>query len=320
MGVSKIVFFLCALVVLFLAGPRARVHFRSVAIDFLPEQDIVTYLLHREASYPAVIPGTEKSVSWAAAPGEKTSVSIVYLHGFSSSRQDTFPLCERLAEEWGANVFYTRLRGHGLGGESLASARVEDFLQDTLEALAVGRRIGEKVIVIGNSSGGALAAWLATLEGNDDVLAYVLLSPALGFRHPLSGLLSGPWGAQIARLVVGPQYSRVSDNPLINRYWTTQYPSGALVTPGLLAAFARQAAWEKIHRPLLVIYSPEDRLVDPGPASRAFKRIPRDDKKLVAVRSFDHSENHVLAGDLRAPQGTDTVAKIISGFIKLGRH
>lgn len=320
MGVPKIVFFFCALIVIFLAGPRGRVHFKPSAIDLLPEQDIGAYLLRLEAAYPAIIPGTEKSVAWAAQPGERTPVSIVYLHGFSSSRQDISPLCARLAGQFGANVFYTRLAGHGLGGEALASARVEDFLQDTLEALAVGRRIGEKVIVIGNSSGGALAGWLATLDGNDDVLAYVLLSPALGFRHPLSGLLSGPWGAQIARLVVGPQYSRVSDNPLINRYWTTQYPSRALVTPGLLAAFARQAAWDRIHRPLLMIYSPQDRLVDPGPAKKAFDRIPGNNKKIIPVQSTDFPEYHVLAGDLRAPQGTDMVAQIISGFIKLGRH
>ena len=312
---SRLALLCLGLLGLYLSGPQQRVSFRSSTTQ-VPREDIEKYLQHSEAAYPAIIPGTEKSVVWAGRPGDRTPVSIVYIHGFSASRQDTYPLCARLAAKLGANVFYTRLTGHGLGADALASVRIEQLLQDTIEALEVGRRLGEKVIIIGNSSGGALAGWLATLENNNDVLAYILLSPALGFRHPLSSLLAGPWGAEIARLVVGPQFGNLSPNPLVNRYWTRQYPSRALVIPGLLADYVKKASWENVHRPVLLLFCAEDLLVNPAPALKAVGRIPsRQLKAAVPVRGHDHPEQHVLAGDLRAPAGTDEVAGIILAFI-----
>ena len=85
----------------------------------LPE-NLEVYLKKSESRFSDVRPGTEKTIVWASPSQKvKTPISIIYLHGFSSSYQDTFPLCEIVAKQLGANLFYTRLSGHGRDGQDL---------------------------------------------------------------------------------------------------------------------------------------------------------------------------------------------------------
>ncbi|MDD4273595.1 MAG: hypothetical protein PHG14_07705 [Desulfobacter postgatei] len=37
----------------------------------------------------------------------------VYIHGFSATRKETAPLSDLVAKTLNANLFYTRLSGHG---------------------------------------------------------------------------------------------------------------------------------------------------------------------------------------------------------------
>ena len=81
----------------------------------LPD-DIEAWLADRErqvASQFALIPETEKRVTWYGEPGERTAWVVVSLHGFSATRQETAPLAERVATALAANLFETRLSGHG---------------------------------------------------------------------------------------------------------------------------------------------------------------------------------------------------------------
>ena len=97
----------------------------------------------REAE-AAPLPGTEALVAWAGEPGHQTDVALVYLHGFSASRQEIAPVIERVAEARGANVFFTRLTGHGLDGAGLAAASLDDWLTDSRRALEIGARLGRR--------------------------------------------------------------------------------------------------------------------------------------------------------------------------------
>ena len=57
----------------------------------------------------------------------------------------------------GANLFYTRLTGHGQDGAAMAEGSVNAWINDYAEAMAIGRAIGDKVVVIGTSTGASLA-------------------------------------------------------------------------------------------------------------------------------------------------------------------
>ena len=81
----------------------------------LPD-DIDSYLADAERLVTAqyeLIPDTEKRVTWYAEPGARTAYAVVNLHGFSATRQETAPLAERVAASLAANLFETRLSGHG---------------------------------------------------------------------------------------------------------------------------------------------------------------------------------------------------------------
>ncbi|MEJ2746635.1 MAG: alpha/beta fold hydrolase, partial [Anaerolineae bacterium] len=210
--------FIVFIIVVFLAGPRVKVDTTLRPLTLPPDLD--QYLAEAEARFDDIVPQAEKTIIWAGEPGQKTNLSIVYLHGFSATRQETAPLSDKLAAALGANLFYTRFTGHGRTGPALGQATVNDWLNDTIEALEIGRRIGEKVIIIGVSTGGTAATWLATQPHLDDVLALILISPNFAPADSHSEILTWPWGEQIARLVLGSESEWEPVNELHGLYWT----------------------------------------------------------------------------------------------------
>jgi hypothetical protein len=114
--------------------------------------DIDACLAATEARFPDITSGTAKQVIWAGAPGAKTPLAVVYLHGFSATSAEIRPVPDLVAKALGANLSYTRLTGHGLTGTppgtapgaALGAAMPEDWIADTAEALAIGRRLGDQ--------------------------------------------------------------------------------------------------------------------------------------------------------------------------------
>jgi len=198
---------------------------------------------------PDLIPGTEKTIHWAAEPGRQTALAIVYLHGFSATRQETAPLADQVAGALGANLFYTRFRGHGRGGDALAEASVNDWLNDAWEALAIGRRLGKQVILIGTSNGGTAASWLATQPGAEDLFALVLISPNFGPRDAMAEVLTWPWAEAIGRVVVGREYAWTPSNERHACYWPHRYPSSASLAMMGMVKLARDSDLGRITHP-----------------------------------------------------------------------
>ena len=127
------------------------------------------YLARQEADVPNLRRNAQKEIVWAyPASRAKTPLAIVYVHGFSAAKAEVRPLPDEVAaRRSGANLFYTRLTGHGRDGAAMEQAAVNDWLNDLAEAVAIGRRIGDRVVVIGTSTGGTLATFGATRSGSD---------------------------------------------------------------------------------------------------------------------------------------------------------
>ncbi|MER9564784.1 hypothetical protein NKI85_22425 [Mesorhizobium sp. M0571] len=98
---------------------------------------------------PGIRDGLDKEIIWADPMiHAKTPLAIVYIHGFSASKGEVRPLPDEVADQLDANLFYTRLTGHGQDGAAIAQGSVNAWINDYEEALAIGRAIGDKVIVI----------------------------------------------------------------------------------------------------------------------------------------------------------------------------
>lgn len=234
----------------FLAGPREHVDERIDAIR-LPA-DLDQYLATSEGQFDDIIPGTEKTIIWADSTRQVSEIALVYLHGFSATRPETAPLSDRLADSLQANLFYTRLKGHGRDGEALANVTINDWFNDTAEALAIAHRFGRKVILIGTSTGGTLATWAAAQLEMKNVLAVIMLSPNYGPAAVGADVLTWPWARQFTPFFLGKTRSWEGSNAAHNHFWTTTYPVEALISMMALVDFVRESDLSGIKYPFFV--------------------------------------------------------------------
>ncbi len=283
----------------------------------LPE-DLEAWLEATEAEIPDLRDGAAKTIVWAdAGTRARTPSAVVYLHGFSADRHEIDPLPRRVAEEIGANLYYARLSGHGRSGASLADADVEDWLMDAAETMEIGARLGERVIVLGTSTGGTLALWIAGQRRWRDVLAALaLISPNLALRSRAAPLLSGPFGRLIVRLAVGREYRFEAQNEAQALHWTTCYPSSALAAMMRLVRAVHALPLEEVNVPAFMAYSPLDRVVDPSAALAAMRRLGSPVKRTLAVEGDGDAQHHVVAGDILSPETTAFVAREIFDFLE----
>ncbi len=310
-----IIVIISALVIFYLVGPRITVDTDLTPVELPP--DLEAYLQASEAQFPDIQSGTEKIIFWAdPATKQKTPVSLVYLHGFSASRQETVPVTDRVAAELGANLFYTRLTGHGLSGEAFAEATTNDWLNDSLEAIDIGRKTGEKVVVVSNSTGGTLGTWLAAEGQIDDVVALVLLSPNFGPNQLGINLSLGPWGRQIVRLINGPTRSWEPHNAEQALYWTHDYPVEPVLQMMGAVKIVREADLSQIKTPILLFYSPQDTVVDPNHTLNFFEQVQATPKQLVPVPDTGDPDKHILTGDILSPQTNDFMVGEIIAFLR----
>lgn len=299
---------------LFLLGPRVPV---DTTVSFDPRSignDVAAYVERSEAGVANLREGLGKEIVWAFPQSRaKTPLSIVYVHGFSASKGEVRPLPDKVATAIGANLFYTRLTGHGQDGAAMASASVNAWVNDMAEALAVGRAIGEEVVVIATSTGGALATWAAAQPAlTQDIAGLVLISPNYSTLASGSGILTMPWGGVVAKLIAGKERGFEPINDLHAKYWTTRYPIEAALPMAALARMARQTEVENIKIPALFIFSDRDAIVDPR-ATREIAARWGGPHEIFAVEENGDKYNHVVAGDALSPQTTDMlVAKIVS--------
>ena len=303
-----------ALVLLLLAGRRKPVdtQLREKVFSENLDRDLAV----AEARFDDLIPGVEKKIVWADSAGAKTPLSLVYLHGFSATRQETAPLADTLARRWGANLFYTRLAGHGRPGEALEHPTANDWLNDADEAMEIGRRIGERVIVMGTSTGGTLATWLAARENTPDLAGVVLISPNYWVQAAGAGAMLWPWGKQILHMIQGPSYEWKPENELHARYWTYRYPSIALFEMMNLLDHVNDMDFGQINVPALFVYSPNDRVVNPSRIEAAYEAFGSGLKEIEAIETVEDRNNHVLAGDILSPGSTLPIADRIDAFVQ----
>lgn len=247
---------IAVLVVAYLLGPRPATPTYASTLPSLTqdlaklENDVRT----REASY-ALKPDVEARIIWADTNRTITDVAIVYLHGFSGTWHDGSPAIEEVARRTGANVYLARLHGHGLRvAEPLLDYSPDSVYADAVRALAVGKRLGRKVVVMGTSTGATLGLFLAA-RFPGDVSSVINWSPNIRLRHGLSFLANNPWGLSLARLIVGGDYRETKmQNPERAKYWYMKYRiEGIQQLQELLETSMTPETFSAIRQPVLTM-------------------------------------------------------------------
>ncbi|MBP0481711.1 alpha/beta hydrolase [Sagittula salina] len=282
------------------------------AAQAVPEGGITKWLAAGEARLPDLRPGVEKRVIWRGAPEAVTDWAVVYVHGFSATSEELRPLPDRVAEGLSANLHFTRLAGHGRAPAAMAEVTLEAWLRDVAEALEIGRRIGRRVLVMGCSTGCTLVT-LALHRGlAAGVAGVVMLSPNYRLRDPRASLMTWPLARWWLPLVAGREHGFAPLSEAHGRFWTTRYPSRALLpmAEGLRAATALDHGSVRV--PGLFVFDERDALVDHDRTRQvaAAWGVPSD-VQVVTTGPGDDPGHHVIAGDILSPGLTRPLTETI---------
>ena len=264
---------------------------------------IENHIVMAERQIADIRPGLEKSIIWAGTPHHRTRYAIVYIHGFSASKEELRPVPDLIAASLGANIFYSRLTGHGRTAEAMREATVSAWLQDLAEAFEIGAMIGDRVIILSCSTGGTLvAAGIANGIFSEKLFSTVFFAPNFGVHDWMARLLTWPLASYWAPLIGGEMQTSSPRNELHARYWTTSYPTISLIPMMQLIDRVYDTDLSPSTVPALFYFSPDDKLVDPQKTESFIERW-RGPKAIMRINGNDTEDelNHLITGRVVSP-------------------
>jgi alpha-beta hydrolase superfamily lysophospholipase len=304
---------------LILLGPRLESDFELRYFHFADAtpQRIQSFVAAREAARETLRPGLQGRVVLQEQVAQRTPWSIVYLHGFSASPREVYPFVETLAESMHAHAYIPRLSGHGLDPDGLGEeASLQAWMDDTMEALAIGRVLGERVLVVGYSNGAnlaLLAAAHAVPDAQPDAL--VLMAPNFLPADPSARLLTWPWARVWVPLRVGRERIREALHEAHAEGWSMRYATQALFPMMASVEAVRRAPLESLQVPTKLIYAETDRVVDIAAIEQGFERIGSPQKEKLTLEEVGDPSGHIIAGDAFSPATTLMLVEAIHAFV-----
>ncbi len=302
---SAIILFV--LLVLYSVGPNPATPIYGTELPSVPSiEQLETYITSIESAHH-LRPNNEARVVWANdSVKQKTDFAIVYLHGFSASQEEGNPVHRNIARQFGCNLYLARLAEHGMDtSDQLVNLTPENYWKSAQQALAIGKQLGNKVILMGTSTGGTQALQLAATYPNE-VAALVLYSPNIAINDPNAWLLNNPWGLQIARLVKGSHYLVADDTrPIYRQYWDKPYRIEATIAlEEMLETTMNKETFSKVKQPTLLLYyykdeQHQDRIVKVSAMKEMFAQLSTKDSVKRAI-ALPLTENHVIASPIKS--------------------
>ena len=265
--------------------------------------DVEKQIKFDESSVPNLRSNIEKKIIWAGKSSQRTPLSIVFIHGFSATRVEMSPVIEKVSKALGANVFLTRLSGHGQDGDALSNATFDDWISDTNEAIRIGEVIGDEVILIGSSTGCSLIHCI--LEVQKKVKSVIYVSPNFGPSSYKGHFLRLPGAKWFIPLILGNEHAFTPRNSEHARCWTTRYPTKALFPVKDAVVAASLVNHSKIKLPILFWFSDYDKVVSPKATRRIISKMGNNVDVFNPIVSFeDDPSKHGVLGDILSPTKT----------------
>ncbi len=219
---------------------------------------------------------------------------------------------DRVAEALGANLYFARLEGHGRDGDAMTEASLPGWMADTAEALAIGRRLGERVLVIATSTGAALGTLAAAdPDLSEGVAGIAMLSPNFRVKYPAAVILTWPGVRYWGPLVAGAERGFEPLNAAHDAFWTTRYPTVALLPMAEAVAAARGLDHAEIAMPALFVFSDLDEVVDAGVTREVAAAWGGPVEIMEVPEARVEPRRHIVAGDVLSPEMTAPVTERI---------
>ncbi|MDP6908105.1 MAG: alpha/beta hydrolase [Flavobacteriales bacterium] len=262
------------------------------------------WIEQHERGFKTLKPNNEADIEWYNDSVSVTEYSIVYLHGFTASKEEGNPVHRSFAKRYGCNLYLTRLYGHGLDTtEPLLTLTPENYLRSAKEAVAIGKTIGKKVILMCTSTGATLGLYMAAHD--PAITSVICYSPNIDIYDPNSHYLTKPWGLQMVRLAMGSNYREYEAIDEFKKYWQTKYRIEGLVSVRTLINHTMiLEIFKKITQPVFVgAYYKDEEHQDKVVSVVAMKNMMpqlgtvENQKRFVA---FPNAGEHVITNTIKA--------------------
>jgi pimeloyl-ACP methyl ester carboxylesterase len=296
------------LIILYFAGPSPATPVYSLNMPVVPDGPAaLEHYVQQNESAHRLKQNNEARIVWANDSTKRvTDYCIVYLHGFSASQEEGDPVHRNIAAEFGCNLYLSRLAEHGIDtSEQLLSLTPDKYWESAKQALAIGKKLGKKVILMGTSTGGSLALQLAA-SFPGDVAALILFSPNIAINDPFAWMLNDHWGLQIARFVKHGNYIVSDDDrPQYRRYWNKPYRlEAAVALEEYLETTMIRENFEKVKQPVLLLYYYKDE-VHQDSVVRVSAMLTMFDElgtpeKLKRKKAMPDTGNHVIGSPIKS--------------------
>jgi pimeloyl-ACP methyl ester carboxylesterase len=254
-------------------------------------------------------------IVWRDSAKTKTEYAVVYLHGFSASQKEGDPVHLKFAADFGCNLFLSRISDHGVDTtEALLYFTADRAWESAKEALTIGTRLGDKVILMSTSTGSTLALRLAAMYP-DKVHALINLSPNIAINDPAAFLLNDPWGLQIARMVLKSDYRQTGAEGEKAEYWNNKYRLESLVQlEELVETSMTPEIFSRITQPSLTLYYyKNEQEQDPEVKVSAMLDMHRQlstPDSLKTAKAIPTAGAHVIGGSLASRDVESVYAEI----------
>lgn len=293
----------------YVAGPRPQ--FAPVLAKTAPLPTDLTALerdIAESESRAGLKPDNEARIIWADSNQKaKTPVSMVYIPGFGATWAEGDPIHKKLAKHFGCNLYLARPEEHGLSSpDAFKSLTPSTYIASAERALAIGKLLGDRVVVIGTSAGGMLTLYLA--ERHPELAGLVLYSPCIAVANPALKLVTKPWGEQIVRQVMQGDYVNNTYRNGREKYWLTKYHINGLITlQTMMDAYMTPAEFANVKQPLFMGYyykdeDHQDKVVSVAAMLEMYDQLgtsPNQKQKVAFPNAGEHViASHFTSGDL----------------------
>ena len=296
-----------ALALLYNFGPKESIQKLEGDYPVVPTlpDELDAYVSAKEDTVKGLKENNEARIVWADPETKrKTPYSIVYIHGFGASQMEGDPVHRRLAAHFGANLYLARLAEHGIKrNNTFEYLSADRLVADAREAYMIGKSLGDSVIVVGTSMGGALSLILASER--PDIHAVLLYSPCIveygnqldAFFQPWQGYLMGKAMTNEDGVLLSP---REGDKA---KYWSEEYHVNAYSSLAvLLRSKMNKSTFSKVKQPLFMGYyykdeENQDKVVSVPAMLEMYEELGTPEE-LKNKQAFPASEDHVIGSSI----------------------
>lgn len=205
-------------------------------------------------------------------------VGILLIHGFTATTVEIRPLAE-FFHKAGFSVAGPLLPGHGTTAEDLNTKHWKEWVAAADQSYQLLKSTCEKVIIGGESMGGLISLFLASIH--PEIGGLLLYSPALRVKKLRR--------TQIARFfipIMAKHNTGKTKEPLPWQGYTV-YPVKAAYQLFRFQQFVVPCL-RRVNQPALIMQGAKDRTIDPNSSKVIFDAIASRQKELVWKKNSGH--------------------------------